>query len=220
MMDVSKEEIQEFQEKLLAWYKANGRNFPWRKKSISNYQKVICEVLLQRTKAETISKFFPAFIKKYPSWKSITESSVAELEETLKPIGLYRQRAGRLHKLALEMKKRGGRIPNDYEELQTIPMMGQYIANAAMTVVHDQQYPLLDVNMARVLERYFGPRKLADIRHDPYLQALAYSIADTDDAKQMNWAILDFAAVICQTQRPKCLKCVLSLSCTLFQDKL
>lgn len=111
MADVTKEEIQEFQEKILAWYKANGRDFPWRKKSASNYQKVISEVLLQRTKAETISKFFPKFIEKYPSWKSIAESSVAELEENLKPIGLYRQRAGRLHKLALDMKKRGGRIP-------------------------------------------------------------------------------------------------------------
>ena len=36
--------------------------------------------------------------------------------------------------------------------------------------------------MARVLERYFGPRNLADIRYDPYLQELAHKVVDADDA--------------------------------------
>lgn len=91
--------------------------------------------------------------------------------------------------------------------------MGQYIANAAMTVVHEQQYPLLDVNMARVLERYFGPRKLADIRFDPYLQDLAHSIVDMDEAKEINWAILDFASLICTYKRPVCERCLLQNRC-------
>lgn len=213
MADVTKEEIKEFQEKILAWYKANGRDFPWRKKSISNYQKVISEVLLQRTKVETIAKFFPKFIEKYPSWKSIAESSVTELEGALKPIGLYRQRAGRLHKLAIGMKKRGGRIPKNYDELQAIPMMGQYIANAAMTVVHEQQYLLLDVNMARVLKRYFGSRKLVDIRYDPYLQDIAYSVVDLTDSKNMSWAVLDFATLVCKLWEPGCSNCPLMDTC-------
>ena len=44
------------------------------------------------------------------------------------------------------------------------------VANAILLVCHEQPEPLLDSNMARVIERVFGPRKLADIRYDPYLQ--------------------------------------------------
>ena len=42
-----------------------------------------------------------------------------------------------------------------------------------MLLCHNQPFPMIDVNMARVLERYFGTRKLVDIRYDNYLQSLA-----------------------------------------------
>lgn len=212
-MLVDTDRIIEFRKKLLDWYYENGRHFPWRNKSISNYQKVVVEVLLQRTKAETIAKFFPKFIQQYPSWKSIAYDSIENLEKALQPIGLQKQRASRLHKLATEMTLRGGRVPYNYDELEKIPMIGQYIANAAMSVVHDQPYPLLDVNMARVLERYFGPRKMADIRYDPYLQELAHQLVATKESKIVNWAMLDFAALKCQSQNPKCTTCILSQTC-------
>jgi A/G-specific adenine glycosylase len=207
------DDIIEFRKKLLDWYYKNGRHFPWRNKSISNYQKIIAEVLLQRTKAETVAKFFPKFIKQYPSWKFIANSELEELEKALKPIGLHKQRATRLYKLAAAMSSKGGRIPYNYQELEKIPMFGQYIANAAMSVVHDEPYPLLDVNMARVLERYFGPRKLADIRYDPYLQELAFKLVATRDSKIVNWAVLDFAAMVCKARKPNCDICPFVKEC-------
>ena len=58
--------------------------------------------------------------------------------------------------------------------------------------------------MARMLERYFGPRKLADIRYDPYLQALATRVVTCRDPAAMNWAILDLAATVCKIREPLC----------------
>lgn len=216
-LDISNRNIPYFREKLYQWYDENGRHFPWRNKSISNYQKVVSEVLLQRTKAETVAKFYPSFIKKYPNWKTIASDSIDDLEKTLKPIGLYKQRANRLHSLAKEMTKRNGRVPYDREELEKIPMVGQYIANATMSVVHDEPYPLLDVNMSRVLERFFEKRKLADIRYDPYLQELAHEVVSVEDSKILNWAILDFAATVCKARTPNCYACLLKEKCTFYQ---
>ena len=209
--------IKYFQQKLINWYYSEGRHFPWRNKSISNYQKIVAEVLLQRTKAETIAKFYPVFIERFPSWKSIANVEREKLENVLKPIGLYKQKANRLHKLAKVMTKRGGRIPYDREELEKIPMIGQYIANAVMLVVHDEPYPLLDVNMTRVLERFFGPRKMVDIRYDPYLQKLSYCVVNIKDPKIMNWAILDFAAIICKVRKPCCNVCPLIRKCKYYK---
>ncbi len=85
-------------------------------------------------------------------------------------------------------------------------MMGQYITNAFELYILKKQSPLLDINMARLLERFFGKRQLVDIRHDPYLQTLAYRVVNIENSKELNWAILDFAALICKRNKPLCNK--------------
>ncbi len=209
---ISKQKIKFFQQRLLEWYHRYGRMFKWREPGLSAYEYVIAEVLLQRTKAETISKFYPLFLNEFPSWVALAHAEPGVVKEYLRPVGLYRQRAKRLISLANEMVKRDGVLPEDREELEAIPFMGQYIANAVELVIFNQPSPLVDVNMARVLERFFGPRKMADIRYDPGLQKLAYKIVDHESAKEINWAVLDFAAGVCKT-RPLCPVCPLLLLC-------
>lgn len=201
---------------MILWFEENGRNFPWRKKKLSNYQLVISEVLLQRTKAETVAKYYPKFIQEYPSWKSLSIAKQEDIEEYLKPIGLHKQRAQRLLGLSKAMAKKNGRFPKSRDELESIPFVGQYIANAILLLIHNQPEPLLDVNMARVLERFFGSRKLADIRDDPYLQYLSKEIVDDKQALKINWSILDFAALICKKRNPACNTCTLRHKCLFF----
>ncbi len=205
--------IEYFQDKLLEWYLVNGRSFPWRNKSATNYELIISEVFLQRTKAETVSKFLPVFLKKHSSWKQLGEATEAELQEITKPLGLYKQRGSRLYKLAQELKRRKGRFPKERNQIEEIPMMGQYITNAFELYVLKKKSPLLDVNMARLLERFFGERKLTDIRHDPYLQTLAYRVVNIDNSKELNWAILDYASLVCKKQKPNCLNCLIFTEC-------
>jgi len=206
-----------FQTKILCWFAINKRVFQWRQPNLSNYEIIISEVLLQRTKAETVSKFYNKFISDYPDWQSLFFADLKNIEEHLRPLGLYKQRAGRLHKLAEYMVENGGELPNDRIELEKIPFMGQYMANAVELQIFNKKTPLLDENMARVLERFFGPRRLSDIRYDPYLQELAFEVVDHSDPKRMNWAILDFSASICKSKKPSCLICPLSLHCLYFK---
>jgi A/G-specific adenine glycosylase len=210
------QKIDFFRKHLLKWFKEKGRHFSWRNKSATNYEKVISEILLQRTKAETVAKLYPKFIKKYPSWKCLARAKKEDLEIEFKEIGLYRQKAERVFLLAQEIKARQGRLPTQKEEIEAIPSFGQYITNAVLLLVHGNPTPLIDVNMARVLERFFGPRKLVDIRYDPYLQNLAHKVVQCDDPKTINWAILDFAALTCKIRNPPCNQCPLSNECKYF----
>lgn len=216
MAAVTAKNISIFQQTLLNWYSKNGRHFPWRNKRLTQYQIIIAETLLQRTKAETISKFYSKFIKDFPNWTSLAQADTAAIEIYLKPIGLYKQRATRLKNLAVEMVKRKGKIPRERNELESIPYMGQYIANAVELIIYKQPLPLIDVNMARLLESYFGKRKMSDIRYDPYLQHLSYKVINHSQAKEINWAILDYAALICRAKNPKCNICKLRTSCDYF----
>jgi len=72
--------------------------------------------------------------------------------------------------------------------------------------------------MARVLERYFGERQLADIRYDPCLQKLSAKVANHALSKEISWAILDFAASICKAMKPKCVICPLKYKCQYYNQ--
>lgn len=216
---ITKNSVKYFQKALLDWFKRNGRNFPWRKEGKTEYEVIIAEILLQRTKAITVTKYYPVFLKKYPNWQILSLANEDELQEMLKPLGLHVQRAKRLFKLSKEMKNRGGRFPKTRSEMEQMPMIGQYIANAIELLIKGQKKPLLDVNMARVLERYFGPRKLADIRYDPYLQEISYRVVDINNPKYINWAILDYAQLVCKAKNPLCRECLLFEKCKFFLEQ-
>lgn len=202
-----------FRDSLLVWFGTEGRSFPWRRASASNYEKIIAEILLQRTRAEVVAAFFPRFIREFPSWKRLSLARSEQLQVFLRPLGLWRRRAASIQALAQAMVKRGGRFPRTREEIEKLPGIGQYIANAVVMFVYNQPQPLLDTNMSRVLERVFGPRKLADIRYDPYLQELARLTVSCDTPAEINWAILDLAAKICTPLRPRCDTCPVKSIC-------
>lgn len=206
-------EVQRFRRSLLHWFVEQSRKFPWRKASASNYEHIIAEVLLQRTRAETVASFFPQFVQKYPSWKRLSTASVFRLQRLLQPIGLWRRRAVSIRALAQEMAKRRGHFPKDRDEIEALPGVGQYIANSVLLFQYGEAQPLLDVNMARVLERYFGPRRLADIRYDPYLQSLAQRVVRCSDPVSVNWSLLDLGALICKPSNPACNKCPHVMKC-------
>ena len=209
-----------FQSCLLAWFRGSARSFPWRKRRATLYQKILAELLLQRTRADMVSHFLPTFLRCFPSWTILARASEKELAACLRPLGLWRRRARAIKALAVELALRKGRFPRDRRDIESLPGVGQYIANAVMLFCHGQAEPLLDVNMARVLERYFGPRNLADIRYDPYLQSLAHQVLLGTDAVSLNWAILDLAALVCTKVRPRCADCPLVRGCVYGREVL
>lgn len=208
----SRPKIEFFKSSLLEWWNSGKRHFPWRNPSASRYQQIVSEVLLQRTQATTVARFWPGFMKRFPSWQALSDATVDEIESALRPIGLSQQRAPRLHALAVIAARQKGRFPHSRNELENLPGVGQYIASSVLMFSHGQCQPLLDVNMARVVERFFGPRTLADIRYDPYLQQLCLRIVTGPKPQTVNWAILDFAALVCKP-KPRCESCPLQARC-------
>lgn len=207
----SDEAVRWFQDQLADWFIENRREFPWRHTS-SSYAIIIAEVLLQRTTAKAVSDFLPGFLARYPDWRTLASTRIGELEDALQPLGLWRRRAASLRRLAAAMIGSAGELPA-YAGIAMLPGVGQYIANAVALAVRNEKRPLLDSNMARVLERFFGPRQLADIRYDPYLQTLAHTVVDVPEPRDLNWAVLDFAALVCRARAPKCSACPLQQKC-------
>jgi A/G-specific adenine glycosylase len=206
-------DIRWFQARLTKWFEAHGREFPWRHSSAGVFHRVLAEILLQRTTAPAVARFLPGFITRFRTWGEIARLSESRLGEHLRPLGLWRRRARSLRLLAEAMVARSGRYPRNEGELQALPGVGQYVANAILLFRYGKERPLLDSGMARVLERFFGPRQLVDIRYDPYLQELAHRVVRCGTPMTLNWAILDFAALVCKSKLPQCRSCPLAVRC-------
>lgn len=203
--------------RLLRWAASSGRDFPWRHADATTYEKIAVEVLLQRTTAQAVSHFYREFFAKYPDWDQLAAASTADLEVFLKPLGLWRRRAASLVGLARFASASGGRFPTDPAEHENIPAVGQYVSNAVLMFQHGAKAPLLDVNMARVIERYVRPRRLADIRYDPWLQEAAHWFVQGNEPDKANWALLDFAATVCKARRPLCETCPVRARCAWYR---
>ena len=210
-----KRRISRVAKRVLEWFKHNGRQFPWRKPNVSEYEQICVEILLQRTRAESVAKQYSAFFTRFPNWIELSLAGKGEIESILKPLGLWRRRAASLLAFASYAVSVKGKFPLDREELESIPAVGQYVANAIFLFQHKLPAPLLDTNMARVIERYFRPRELADIRHDPMLQAISKELVSSAgaDAVAVNWGFLDIGGVLCKPEIPQCVECPLRNGC-------
>lgn len=203
---------------LRAWSRRAGRTFPWRSSKTSTYEAVVVEVLLQRTTASAVSHFYAGFFERFQDWESLAAASEADLEVFLRPLGLWKRRAAALTGLARYAVSRRGVFPTDPAAHVEIPAVGQYVSNAILLFQEGKPAPLLDVNMTRVIERFVRPRRLVDIRHDPWLQAAAGWFA-RHEARATNWAVLDFAALVCKARAPLCEDCPVASRCTHFLSK-
>ncbi|MHB8618020.1 MAG: HhH-GPD family protein [Chloroflexota bacterium] len=203
----------EFRRSLQDWFGIGGRRFPWRDNGASTYLQVVSEILLQQTPALRVATFVENFVGRFHGWEDLASADESDLAAYLRPLGLWRRRARILIALGRAMGERAGSFPATRDELEGLPAIGQYVASAILLFAWNKPEPLLDVNMARVLERYFGRRKLSDIRHDPYLQALAREVVAVDPVST-NWAILDLGATLCRARAPQCLACPLLGGCS------
>ena len=207
--------------RLLSWFDDYGRQLPWRHSTMEPWQVLVVEILLQQTRAERIAAFVPAFLADFPSLHALAEADEPMLAERLATLGLQNRRASRLVALAGVLLARDGRVPNSKPELESLPGVGPYVAAAYMSTVLQEPEPMVDVNMARLIERLYGPRTLADIRYDPHINGIAHRLIHLAvRPKEFNWAVLDLGAAHCKARSPTCRGCPLLEVCPFGQPRV
>jgi A/G-specific adenine glycosylase len=209
---LTRSKINWFRTQLSEWGKHNLRDFPWRN-TCDPYAIFIAEFLLQKTKADTVTLIYKTFLLKYPTIEDLEKASVEELENLLKPLGLF-FRAERLHQCAtIILEKYNGLIPDSEEKLLTLPGIGIYTARAICSQAFSQPLAVLDANVARILERFFhlqGERIKSRCR---ILWGAAEKIAPDREVGKWNLTLLDFGAMVCTAKNPSCQDCPLLAKC-------
>lgn len=203
-----------FAQQLLKWFSKNRRSFPWRETS-DPYKVLVAEILLRKTDAGKVSRIYERFVRRYPSFEALINADQRELEDFLRPLGLYRCRAKELMDLArIVMAKHRGKVPHSRWELLELPGVGGYIANAVLCFAFGKTVPLVDTNIIRVVARVFSFKpKRKRARDDPEIWRETGKIVPNGKAREFNLAMLDLAAASCLPRKPVCGICPVTLLC-------
>ena len=201
--------------KILNWYDLNKRSLPWRK-NVSDQKKqyftLVSEFMLQQTQVVTVIPYFNKFIKKIPNLRSLAKISDKKLIKLWEGLGYY-SRAKNLKKTAqLVIKNFKGNLPSNFEDLLSLPGIGNYTASAILAIAFNKPYIPLDGNIERVLKRYLYLKKDKEIQKDNLLKkkSIFGSSARSSDYAQ---ALMELGALICKPKNPLCNQCPISKKC-------
>jgi len=206
-----------FSERLLSWYRSQGRKLPWRD-SGDPYAVWVSEIMLQQTRVETVIPYFERWMKRFPTIAALAAASEQEVLSTWEGLGYY-SRARNLHKAAgIVNETYGGKLPEDLEKLRDLPGIGRYTAGAISSMAFGQDHASLDANIRRVLARVFNVSEAADsAAGEATLWRLAGEHLPKGRAGDYNQALMDLGAMICSSKKPRCLFCPLSEMCQSYQ---
>jgi A/G-specific adenine glycosylase len=198
---------------LLTWYRRNQRSLPWRETN-DPYRIWISEIMLQQTQVDTVIPYYHRFLKAFPTVSSLARASLQDVLKAWENLGYY-SRARNIHAAArVIVEKFGGRIPENLEEIKTLPGIGQYTAGAILSIAYGHALPAVDGNVRRILCRLFAIRKpVDDAREQKQLQTLAASLIPFKHPGDFNQALMDLGATICKAKNPDCARCPIANLC-------
>ena len=207
--------------KILNWYDLNKRTLPWRKnvsQSKKHYYTLVSEFMLQQTQVVTVIPYFNRFINKIPNLKKLSKIPDRELIKLWEGLGYY-SRVRNLKKTAkIIINKYHGKIPNNYEDLISLPGIGNYTANAILAIAFNKSYIPLDGNIERVLKRYLYLKKDKEIQKENLIEKKSI-FGISSRASDYAQALMELGAMICKPKNPECSKCPISKNCKSYKKK-
>jgi A/G-specific adenine glycosylase len=200
---------------LLAWYRANQRDLPWRRTQ-DPYAIWISEAMLQQTRVETVIDYWTKFLVRFPDIASLARAREADVLAAWSGLGYYR-RAKSLREAARAIVERhGGEFPTDRESVLELPGIGPYTSGAVLSIAFDQREPIVDGNVARVFSRLFAiDDVLGSTRSQRKLWDLARELLPKSrGAGDWNQALMELGATLCTARDPRCDLCPLARRCS------
>jgi len=201
---------------LLAWYRENHRDLPWRR-TRDPWAIWVSETMLQQTRVEAVIPYWERFLARFPDPGTLASADLDDVLGLWSGLGYY-SRARNLKRAAEAVVARfGGRVPEEPDALQTLPGVGRYTAGAVASIAFDRPAPIVDGNVARVLARLLGIRE--EIESPPARKRLweeATALASGETPGDLNQALMELGALVCVPRAPRCSGCPLSASCVAY----
>jgi len=217
---LSTKQVNLFQKKVWDYYKKHGRQLPWRETD-DPYCIVVSEIMLQQTQVGRVLVKYEEFVKRFPSWSTLSCASVADVLHAWQGLG-YNRRALALKKIAERVEDEfGGELPKDAEVLKTFPGIGPATASSVAAFAFNIPTVFIETNVRSVFIHFFfsarggfSPQPEADELqaqkdgqaalggeghrqiHDKELLPLVEQTLDKKRARKWYWALMDYGTML------------------------
>jgi A/G-specific adenine glycosylase len=209
--------LAQFRRRILAWFRRNARDLPWRR-TRDPYAIWVSEIMLQQTQVVTVVGYFERFLAAFPSIADLAAADEQEVLRLWEGLGYYR-RARQLHAAArVIVAEHQGRFPHEPHQIRALPGIGRYTAGAIASIGWDAREPILEANTIRVFSRllaYRGdPQKIAGQQR---LWEFAAGVLPQKDTGLFNQALMELGSEICTPRGPRCDRCPVRDLCPTFR---
>ncbi|CAL4860393.1 A/G-specific adenine glycosylase [Microbacterium sp. MM2322] len=199
---------------LIAWYRENARDLPWRREGFGAWGTLVSEFMLQQTPVARVIPRLDEWLTRWPTPADLAEAPPADAVRLWANLG-YPRRALWLHRAATEIRDRhDGVVPRDVDALLALTGIGDYTARAVAVFAYGDRHPVVDTNTRRVLARAVDGRSQPGPPAKTDLAAMTAILpVDDDEAAVVNAATMELGAVVCTARSPRCEACPLADVC-------
>lgn len=203
-----------FQNSLLRWFSAEGKDYPWRRTQ-NPWEILVSEVMLQQTLVKTVLRFYEPFLKQFPTPVELARASESEILSAWEGLGYYR-RVRNLQKAAKAIcDHHQGVFPTDYDAIRALPGIGRYTAGAVASFAYNDSQPIVDANVARVFARLFDYQDRIDTTTgEKQLWNWAEALVHSSSPREYNSALMELGQTCCKLKAPDCPNCPVQTLCS------
>jgi A/G-specific adenine glycosylase len=196
---------------VLAWYKKNKRDLPWR--NTDSWGVLVSEIMLQQTPVARVLPIYIEWMKRWPTPAALAAATPAQVITAWGRLG-YPRRALRLHECAKVISTQyKGRIPETQSELRELPGVGDYTSAAIVAFAFEGRSLVLDINIRRVFARVIDGVEVPTAASTKSERELREKIIPAKNPHVWAAATMELGALICSAKNPKCGQCPLADQC-------
>ncbi|MCX7615388.1 MAG: endonuclease III [Clostridiales bacterium] len=178
--------------------------------AVRDYELLFATRLSAQCTDARVNLVTPVLFRKFPDLDSFAKADLTEIEDCIKPCGLFHTKAKDLKLCAIALLENfGGHVPGTMEELLTLPGIGRKTANLILGDIFHKPAIVVDTHCIRITNRL----GICNTR-DPYkVETELKQIIEPDEQSDFCHRLVHFGRDICKAKKPECFRCPLKEDC-------
>lgn len=170
---------------------------------------LVATILSARTKDETTAKACEKLFAVAPDIKSLARLSREEIKALIYPVGFYSAKAGYLSRLPKALEAFDGRVPDEINDLISLPGVGRKTANLVMSAAFQKDAICVDTHVHRIMNIWGYVKTQTPLETE---MALRKKLPKRH-WQEVNSILVAFGQGLCRPVSPHCDRCVISEGC-------
>ena len=137
---------------------AMGRIFPEAKAELNHknaFELLIAVILSAQTTDVGVNKATPKLFEAYPTPELMMKADLQDIEDKIKTIGLYRNKAKFIKNTAAKLVEEfNGEVPMNRKDLESLPGVGRKTSNVVMSVAFNEPAIAVDTHVERIAKKF------------------------------------------------------------------